>query len=86
MTTPEEIAEVFGIFHDGCIAGGVEVGRTAELVVEIEYLAERIRPRVDIGGAKEALGWLLEPLGGKEQKCTTRRSTEPLTRRESNFP
>ena len=44
MTEPEKIAEVFGIFHDGCIAGATEVGRAAELVVEIEYLAERIRP------------------------------------------
>jgi hypothetical protein len=44
MTEPDEIAEVFGIFHDGCIAGGSQVDHTAELVVEIEYLAERIRP------------------------------------------
>jgi hypothetical protein len=44
MTEPEEIAEVFGIFHDGCISGGTKVYRTAKLIVEIEYLAERIRP------------------------------------------
>jgi hypothetical protein len=44
MTGPEEIAEVFGFLHDGCIAGGTKVDRTAELVVEIAYLAEGIRP------------------------------------------
>jgi hypothetical protein len=44
MTAPKEIAEVFGILHDGCIAGGTKVDHTVELVVEIEYLAERIRP------------------------------------------
>lgn len=44
MTEPKDIAEVFGIFHDGCIAGGTKVDRAAELVIEIEYLAERIRP------------------------------------------
>jgi hypothetical protein len=44
MTKTEEIAEVFCIFHDGTIAGGSEIGFTADLVVEIQYLAERIRP------------------------------------------
>lgn len=44
MTGPEEIAEVFGILHDGCIAGGTTVDHAVELVVEIEYLARRIRP------------------------------------------
>lgn len=44
MTEPDEIAEVFGIFHDGSIAEVTEVGSSAELVVEIEYLAERISP------------------------------------------
>lgn len=44
MTGPEEIAEVFGIFHDGSIAGGTTVDHAVELVVEIEYLARRIRP------------------------------------------
>ena len=44
MTDPEDIAELFGIFHDGSIARGTRVGHATELVVEIEYLAERIRP------------------------------------------
>jgi hypothetical protein len=44
MTEPEEVAEIFGILHDGCIAGGTKVDdHTAELVIQIEYLAERIR-------------------------------------------
>ena len=44
MTGPNEIAEVFGIFHDGDIAGGTTAEDAAEVVVEIEYLGERVRP------------------------------------------
>ena len=43
MTEPDEIANVFGIFHDGTIAGGSNSGSAAELLVEIECLAERVR-------------------------------------------
>lgn len=43
MTEPDQIAEVFGIFHDGIIAGGVRSEDVAELIVEIEYLAELVR-------------------------------------------
>lgn len=44
MTGPNEIAEVCGIFHDGWISEGTKTGGTADILVEIEYLAERIRP------------------------------------------
>ena len=44
MTGPNEIAEVFGIFHDGDIAGRTTAEEAAEVVVEIEYLGERVRP------------------------------------------
>ncbi|RYD63781.1 MAG: hypothetical protein EOP83_11345 [Verrucomicrobiaceae bacterium] len=38
-----DIAEVFGIFHDGSIAAPLSDG-LSEIVVEIEYLAERLSP------------------------------------------
>jgi len=44
MAEFEEIVEIFGIFHDGCIAGGRIADRSVEIIVEIQYLAERIRP------------------------------------------
>jgi|APTNR8051073442_1049403.scaffolds.fasta_scaffold03514_4 hypothetical protein len=44
MTGSDEIAEVFGLFHDGWISNGTFMGGNAEIVVEIEYLAERVRP------------------------------------------
>ena len=44
MNRPNEIVEVFGIFHDGVITGGSVAKSTAEIVVKIKYLGERIRP------------------------------------------
>ena len=42
MTGPDQIAEGFGIFHDGTITAGLKPGSPHELVVEIEDLAGRI--------------------------------------------
>ncbi|MCB1133291.1 MAG: hypothetical protein KDN05_19375 [Verrucomicrobiae bacterium] len=67
MTEPSEIAEVFGIFHDGTIVGGAESVAATELIVEVEYLAERVRQdyrrftiRFEDVGAMRFVPWIDE--------------------------
>lgn len=40
----EQIQPIFNIFHDGSIAAGELAGGTLRLTIDIQYLAERIRP------------------------------------------
>ena len=44
MTTSEELADIFSIFHDGWISAIEPAGPDLRLRIEVEYIAELISP------------------------------------------